>query len=147
MAASRRKSPAIVRDLFSCAGSLSDLGNRAGELSRLDRLLSGLLPEPLARHVRACAVRNGTLVLQTDSPVWSTRLRMTQRQLLAAMRTEAAPDISRLQILVSPPVFQVERSKPARRLSAAAANLLAHCARSETDPALRAALTRLSSRT
>ncbi|MBI1732199.1 MAG: DUF721 domain-containing protein [Gammaproteobacteria bacterium] len=149
MAASRRNSPATVHSLLVRRdGPLSGLNSRAEELSRLDDLLSALLPGAVAQHVRACALHGNTLVLQTDSPVWSTRLRMAQPQLLAAFQHhDRIANITSLRITVSAPAIEDQRAGPTPRLSAPAAEFLAKCADSQTDPALRAALTRLSRRT
>jgi hypothetical protein len=68
--------------------------------------------------------------------------------MLAAFETAGCtPGIRRIQVLVEPTRDRNARPNPAPRLSVATARLLADCAESESDPALRAALIRLSSRT
>lgn len=148
MAASRSNSPKTVQSLMSIRdGTLSRLCAQAGELSRVNRLLTTLLPGPLARHVSACAVHDDTLVLQTDSPVWATRLRLEQQRLLAGIRTlDGLTCINRMRVTVAVPATSREQQKQTPRLSAIAAATLAQCAESQTDPALRASLIRLSRR-
>lgn len=148
MAASRSDSPKTVQSLLSHSdGTLARLCAQAGELSRVNRLLTAVLPAPLAPHVRACAIHQDTLVLQTDSPVWSTRLRLEQQRLLAAIRaTDGLNCINSVRVTVAVPVTSREQQTPTLRLSATAAAILAQCADSQSDPALRASLVRLSRR-
>ncbi len=149
MAASRSYSPTTVQSLLSPGtGTLSRLCAQTDELSRVNRLLMNLLPNPLALHVRVCAVLANTLVLQTDSPVWSTRLRLEQQQLLAGIQSlDGFACISNIRVTVTVPATpSAIKELPKPRLSAAAAAILSQCAESQTDPALRASLTRLSRR-
>jgi hypothetical protein len=148
MTASRSKSPVAVQALISRAdGPLAHLRDQAAELARLDRLLATLLPQPLSLHVRACAVHGDQLVLQADAPVWSTRLRLEQQQLLEQLRSR--PDhagLASVRVTVAAASQPEERAPRKATLSAAAALTLAQCADSQTDPALRDSLTRLSRR-
>ena len=148
MATSRSLSPKSVQSLLSHGdGTLARLCTQAGVLTRINRLLTTLLPAQLAPHVSACSIHADTLVLQTDSPVWSTRLRLEQQRLLAGLR--AVDDlgcINNLRVTVAVPAVAHTRQKPQLRLSATAAASLAQCAESQSDPALRASLTRLSRR-
>ena len=148
MAASRSYSPTTVQSLLAHGtGTLSRLYAQSGELSRVNRLLTTLLPAPLAAHVLACAIHANTLVLQTDSPVWSTRLRLEQQRLLAGIRAlDNLACINCMRVTVAVPANSREQQKPKLRLSATAAAILAQCAESQTDPALRASLARLSRR-
>lgn len=148
MAASRSNSPVTVQSLLSLRdGTLASLCAQARELSRVNRLLTALLPAPLAQHARACAVHGDTLVLQTDSPVWSTRLRHEQQRLLQEIHAlDGFTGISKMRVTVAVPAMSREQRNRTLRLSAAAAETLAQCAESQTDPALRASLTRLSRR-
>ena len=148
MATSRSHSPKTVQSLLSHSdGTLAHLFAQAGELSRINRLLTTVLSQALAPHVRACAIHADTLVLQTDSPVWATRLRLEQQRLLAEIRAvDGLAAINALRITVTVPLTPQVRQTPGLRLSATAASTLAQCAESQTDPALRAALLRLSRR-
>jgi len=148
MATSRSHSPKTLHSLLSHSdGTLAHLCVQAGELSRINRLLTTVLPQAMAPHVRACAIHAGTLVLQTDSPVWSTRLRLEQQRLLAEIRAvDGLAAINMLRITVTVPETPQEQQAQKLRLSATAAATLAQCAESQTDSALRAALLRLSRR-
>ena len=148
MAASRSNSPKSVQSLMSLGdGTLSRLCTQANELSRANRLLTNLLPAPLSLHVQACAIHGDTLVLQTDSPVWSTRLRLEQQRLLAGIRAlDNLSFINKMRVTVAVPATPGQQQQRTLRLSATAAKTLAQCAETQTDPALRAALIRLSRR-
>ncbi|MGD8711662.1 MAG: DUF721 domain-containing protein, partial [Thiohalophilus sp.] len=54
---------------------LADLVTTARELRQLDNLLSTVLDQPLTDHCRIARYDAETLVIQVDSPVWSSRLR------------------------------------------------------------------------
>ena len=148
MATSRSHSPKTVQSLLSHSdGTLARLVAQAGELSRINQLLATLLPAPLSPHVRACAIHADTLVLQTDSPVWSTRLRLEQQSLLAKIRAlDGLACINSLRVSVAVPATSPVQEKPIPRLSSTAAATLAQCAESQTDSALRTTLIRLSRR-
>ena len=148
MATSRSLSPTSVQSLLSHGdGALARLCAQAGELSRINRLLTTFLPAALAPHVRACAIHTDTLVLQTDSPVWSTRLRLEQQLLLAKIRAaDGLAAINSLRVTVAVPATPQQKQLPKPQLSAAAAATLTQCAESQSDSALRASLTRLSRR-
>lgn len=149
MTASRGNSPTPFQALLARGDSmLGRLGDRAGELSRLDRLLQALLPAPLSAHVRVCAMHGDQLVLQADAPAWSTRLRLEQTRLLEQLR--ARPHLAHLaglRVIVAAPDMPESRAPRRARVSAAAAETLAQCAEAQTDDALRDSLTRLSRRT
>ena len=148
MATSRSRSPKSVHSLLSHGdGILARLYAHAGELSRLNRLLTDLLPPTLASHVSACAIHADTLALQTDSPVWATRLRLEQQRLLAELRAvDGLAAICHLHITVAVPADSQQKPAQKPRLSAAAAATLTQCSESQTDSALRATLARLSRR-
>ena len=148
MATSRSRPPKSVQSLLSHGdGALARLCAQAGELTRINRILTTILSAQLAPHVSVCAVHADTLVLQTDSPVWSTRLRLEQQRLLAKLRAmDGLACINHMRVTVAVPAVSRERQKPQPRLSAAAAASLAQCAESQSDSALRASLTRLSRR-
>lgn len=46
------------------------------------------LPADLAKHCAAAQLREGTLVLHTDSPAWATRLRYLAPQLVSVLADE-----------------------------------------------------------
>ena len=106
-----------------------------------------LLTAPLEPHCTAARLSEGQLVLFADSSAWASRLRYLVPDILEGLR-RAGVEASAIRIRValeSPSATQppARPKQPARRLSAANAELLLQVAASMTDPALGAALRRL----
>lgn len=64
----------------------ADFVNHAKKLSQYKHLLSGILPIECRNHVEVANIRNQNLMLITDSPVWTTRLRQLSPQILNFIR-------------------------------------------------------------
>ena len=64
----------------------ADFVKQAQKLSQYKHLLSGILPIECRNHVEVANFRNQNLMLITDSPVWTTRLRQLSPQLLDFIR-------------------------------------------------------------
>jgi hypothetical protein len=56
--------------------------NQAQKLSQYTRLLHSFLPIEYRNHVAVANIRDQNLILITDSPVWTTRLRQLSPQIL-----------------------------------------------------------------
>lgn len=137
-----RKRPTLKSCLASPSPELSRLLGRVQELERLTRLVQSLLPESLRPHCRVASVRGTTLVLQTDSPAWATKLRLTGPSLARALQSA---NVRQIEIKIQP--VSGPRPVPARhpaRMSKNTATLLLQLADTMTDPKLRDALHRLS---
>jgi len=111
----------------------------------LTRTLQEHLPEPLNRHCTVANIQNDSLVLLTDSPVWSSRLRFHAPALLRELERRHAMHLTKVLIRISPP----EQARPVAvshkpQMSATTAGLLRQVAASLSDPALGAALYRLA---
>ena len=59
---------------------------QAQKLSRYTQLLRNILPIECHNHVQVANIRNHSLMLITDSPVWTTRLRQLSPQILQFIR-------------------------------------------------------------
>jgi len=59
---------------------------QAKKLSRYTQLLQQILPIECRNHVEVANIRNQNLMLITDSPVWTTRLRQLSPQILQFLR-------------------------------------------------------------
>ncbi len=142
----RRHTPRPLSQALRRPGSvLSDLRQEAERLRKLETRLLPLLPATLRAHCRVARVDAGAMVLMTDSPVWSSRLRFLEKVLLDAAAAETGCRPRRLRILISRPAPVAQETKP-RRLSKRAGQHLESAARGQPDPALREALLRLSGR-
>ena len=140
----------IDRWLGHGAGVWGRLTARAARLRRLQPTVQGCLEAVSAGSptppVRVAAFDGGDLLLVTESPAWSARLRYQEPALLTCL-TRSGLLVSRIRVRVTPapPPDPPRRARPAR-LSPHSARLLDAYARSVHDPALRAALERLASR-
>jgi len=59
---------------------------QAKKLARYTELLRNILPLECHNHVQVANIRNHSLMLMTDSPVWTTRLRQLSPQILQFIR-------------------------------------------------------------
>ncbi len=132
-------------------GPLAALLRHCQRLRSLETLVEPLLPPPMAGHVRVANYRQGELVLQTDSPAWTTRLRFETPALERALRSRL-DGFRRLTVATRPGHDPIARTRgderPSRRprsispRSAAALRALARSPR--TDPRMARALERLA---
>lgn len=143
-----KRSQRFSRVLSQSEGLVPQLMARARELQRLEKVVLDRLPQALQAHCRMANLREGTLVLQADSPVWGARLRYSVPNLLRELsRTGGMPRVKRIEILVRPTrVTLVRHRNEPRRLGARSALLLREVAASTEDPDLRRAWTKLASR-
>lgn len=137
-----RKRPTLKSCLASPSPELSRLLGRVQELERLTRLVQSLLPESLRTHCRVASVRGTTLVLQTDSPAWATKLRLSGPSLERALQSA---NVRHIEIKIKP--ISNPRPLPDRHpalMSKNTATLLLQLADTMSDPKLKDALNRLS---
>lgn len=139
------KPVAIARLLSGTAGGCAALLQQSQRLQQLTRTLQEHLPEPLNRHCTVAAIHDNSLVLLTDSPVWSSRLRFHAPALLRELERRHAIHLAKVLIRITPP----EQVRPVAvshkpQMSATTAGLLRQVAGTMNDPALGAALRRLA---
>jgi hypothetical protein len=127
---------------------VSRLLSRARALGELDALVHKLIPSPLNEHCHVLAMRDDTLVVAADSPVWATRLRYQSSQLVKQLSEVSSVKLRTVQVRV-----RASEQSPDRRLklirqpvSGRNSMALKQAARSVTDAGLKAALLRLASR-
>jgi len=128
---------------------ISGLLSRARALGELDSLVHGLIPSPLNEHCRVLSVRDDTLVVAADSPVWAARLRFQSSRLVKQLSGVSSVKLRTVQVRVraseQPP--DGRRITPIRQpVSGRNSMALKQAARSVTDAGLKAALLRLASR-
>lgn len=123
----------------------SHLLEHARLLGRLQKQLESLLPADLSAHCRVQNLRNGSLFLQADGPVWANRLRYQlpalQQQLTRLVKQEPLRDI---RVAVVPAQAAPHPLKRRATISSESAQLLQETANSTADPQLREALQRLA---
>ncbi|MEI7795480.1 MAG: DciA family protein [Methylococcaceae bacterium] len=74
------------------------------EVARQKDLLSVVrraLPEMLAQHTLSCVIHNATLLIYTDSAVWSSQLRFYNSAIMAEIRPFISEPIKMVQIRLS----------------------------------------------
>lgn len=137
-----RQRPTLKSCLASPSPELGRLLGRVQELERLTRKVQSLLPESLRAHCQVASVRGTTLILQTDSPAWATKLRMTGPSLERALQSA---NVRQIEIKIKP--ISGTRTAPARHpalMSKSTAALLLQLADTMNDQKLKNALNRLS---
>lgn len=135
--------------LINRHGALHGLVDRCERLQHTSALVRDLLPEPIQRHCRVANLADGIMVIHTDAPIWTTRLRFHRPHLLTQLRRR--PELGRLddiQIRTTPKTIAsaVAVAGPARVLPAEAASQLRATASSMPGTALKEALLRLAAR-
>ncbi|WP_456404204.1 DUF721 domain-containing protein [Thiolapillus sp.] len=134
------------RPLSNVVNNSEQLGHLARMLQQQQALLEEirqLLPAPLAQHCIHARISGVRLVLHTDSPVWSTRLRFHAPQIIQSAKRQA-PNLAGLDIRICPPEIIRPGRKPLGSLPEKTAALVNQLADSIDDQAIRAALKRLS---
>ena len=126
----------------------SRLVSQARALMALETLLQALLPEPLKAHCRLLAIREDTLVLAADSPVWAARLRFHAPQLVKQFNRNQTVKLRTIQIRVRPPerIVPTQRRQSMSRRSKNSTTALQQVAQTVSDPGLKTALLRLANR-
>jgi len=133
----------------STSSILQVLLRRSQWLQQVEKLLQETLPASLNQHCHVMNIRDHTLVIQVDSPVWRARLHYLVPGLIE--QWQRSPTFSELAIIekvefrvspVSPPPVLPVSVPPT--MSAAAANSLRHVADRITHTELKTALLRLA---
>jgi hypothetical protein len=142
------KSLRPIQTTFGQRGTLHAISSHARQLESLQRIIQACLNEPLCSHVQLANYRKGLLILQTDSPVWASKLRYLVPELRKQCQLHPSfQSLRDIRILVAP--FRAEPrpvQRPQPRLSAASRQILESTAENINDPGLKASLLRLSRR-
>jgi len=129
---------------------------QAKKLVRLTKLVHSILPVECHSHVNVGGIRDRNLMLITDSPVWTTRLRQLSPKILQHIRDntpeeQAAQIIHHVQISTryhdSNTESQQTKSRQNRhrpQLSEKSAIMLSQSANSIDHPKLKTALLKLA---
>lgn len=124
---------------------LHQLLAQSEQLNRLQRHVTPLLPQELQQHVTIAGVRDGELLLLTNSGVWASRLRQLQTELVGKLQMQIpAYGIERLSIKVRPRGGSQKTTRKANPISQKNARLLEEEARQTKDEGLRRVLLSLA---
>lgn len=113
-------------------------------LHALDRQLRQCLPHDVAAECSLANVHPDRLVFLTSSPAWKARLRLHERDLVAAAAV-AGIQVGRVVVKVATMRPRPPDPTPTKPLSQAARDQLRAAAQSIADPELREQLLRLAS--
>ena len=125
------------------------LRRRAQELGRLTALLRGGLPPETDGHYHVANVHDRTLVIMTDSPVWTTRLRQLGPQILTLLQDSGWKKLQHIRVFSRPARSPVARpvqpaKTPPRQISQQTTRLLNQTAACIQDQGLKSALQKLA---
>lgn len=129
---------------------LQILQQRSQWLQHVEKLLHTRLPAPLNQHCHLANIRENTLILQVDAPVWQTRLRYLIPELIEQWRRDPAfsrlATIDKVDARVNPlsPPSSYPTTGAVLTLSSPTAALLREAADQTTHTDLKAALLRLA---
>ncbi|MEM7283756.1 MAG: DUF721 domain-containing protein [Pseudomonadota bacterium] len=83
--------------------NLGALAKRAGEMDQLTQIVRAVLPNPLGDHIIAVNVRNETVFVVADSPVWASRIRFYSQEILDKVETTHPDPVGNLAVKVRAP--------------------------------------------
>ncbi len=128
----------------------ASLKKRTRELGQLTALLRGELPPEADGHYHVANIRGNTLVIMTDSPVWTTRVRQLGPRILTALQKSGRTGILHIRVF-SRPGQSVKVQPPApetkpKHISTRSGQLINQTAAFIEDDGLRDALLKLAGR-
>lgn len=128
------------------------LRKRAQELGRLTSLLRSELPPEIDGHYHVANIRDRTLVMMTDSPVWTTRLRQLGPRILTILQNSGRKHLLHIRVFSRPSqAVDIKPKQPVNKqpklLSQQSSQLIHQAASYIEDDDLRHALLKLANRT
>ncbi len=138
--------PSPLTELLRQAGTpTGGLLQRGHFLQRLNKLLQSLLDDNLKLHCQVGNIRDGVLILYSDSTAWASRLRYQCPALLKQLQQRRGlAELRQIEVKVQPKQHKETQHKPAT-LSEQASSCLSVCADTVADEKLSRALLRLAS--
>lgn len=135
----------------------ASLLNQAKKLAQYTRLLHEILPIECRNHVEVANIRDRNLMLISDSPVWTTRLRQLSPKILQfisqnSSKIDKTLTIHHIQIKTRYHAANLEQQqsssqkpRPKPEISEKTADLLVQSANSINDPKLKTSLLNIAS--
>lgn len=121
----------------------ASLLHKARYLKELETKVLALIPTPLKEHCRVANVRDGVLILQTDSSIWATKARFLASDLLQELGRRGMA-FQQIRINTRPQQRSSTTQTHQPVLSSTTADLLEDLANTVTIPPLADALRRLA---
>lgn len=141
----QRHRPNLIDDITKSSGQLAKIQQKSEKLQEINQILTSELLPGSDEYCRVANLRQGILVIEVTSGVWSTRLTQLRSNLLSELRSSILPTLISIEIKVNPSLFvQPEPLKAnSRKISAQTAEHLAALAE-HSPPELAQKLQRLA---
>lgn len=126
-----------------------ELTRRTHQLERIDQLLKSTLPVAAHQHIQAVNIADRELVVTSDSPAWSTRLRLHINDILYMLDQYTDYGITSIHIRLlrnRNPARSTPTPKKPILLSKNSSQAIQQAAESVSDPELKNSLLKLSKR-
>lgn len=126
----------------------SELTKKTQVLGRIDEILKSVLPLAGHAHIQTANLVDTELTVITDTPVWSTRLRLYTQDMLYMLskHTEYGITSIRIRSLRNHPATAAKKTSTPTLLSHRSADLIEKTAVNITDPELKQSLLQLARR-
>ena len=138
--------PEKLGRVFAQEAKLGALSKRAGSLQAAKAALWPYLPPSSRQHCDLANIRDSTLYIVADSPVWAARLRHTSRQILHAARDRCKIPVTGIKVRISPRSTPKRPRRQPKQLSDRARDHLKAAAETTSDPDLAKILKRIGKR-
>jgi len=143
-----KKKPLLVGNLLGIKDSKTkSIIAEAKQISQINLIVSQLLDHQLSEHVYASSTNNKQLTLVVDSPVWATRLRYIQNEIINGLKKfTISKNINRIVVKVRPMEFRPKPKKSVKRkmtISASSASQMQEELEAISDASLKKSLKRI----
>lgn len=142
------KKPQLVGNLLGIKNAKTkSIIAKAKHISQINLIVNQLLGHQLGEHVYASSTNDDQLTLVVDSPVWATRLRYIQSEIINGLKKfTISKNIDRILIKVRPVEFQQTPKKIVKRkmtISLSSASQMQEELDSISDASLKDSLKRI----
>lgn len=143
-----KKKPQLVGNLLGIKDSKTkSLIVEAKQISQINLIVNQLLGHQLGEHVYASTTNNDQLTLVVDSPVWATRLRYIQNEIINGLKKfTISKNINRIIVKVRPMEFRPKAKNTVKRkmsISLSSASQMEEELESISDDSLKKSLKRI----
>ena len=144
-----KKKPVPVANLLTLKNrQISSVITGANRLIQIKIIASQALDEQVADHLAVAKMENGVLTLIADSPVWATRIRYMQNEIINRLKNYAiTKSIFKISVKVRPFSHSYQQKKRQQNqlyLSQSSADKMLETIKTISDPELKSALLRIT---